>query len=93
MVARLTRRGGPRLVAGACSRGCGARSRPGDELTVDLREVPFIDSAGTRLVADLIERIGAGRVRLVVRRGSIVHRAIDLVGVAAAPRVELEARD
>ena len=65
---------------------------PGDELTVDLQEVPFIDSAGTRLVADLIERIGAARVRLVVRRGSTVHRAIDLVGLAAAPRVELEAR-
>ncbi len=65
---------------------------PGDELTLDLQEVPFIDSAGTRLVADLIERIGAARVRLVVRRGSTVHRAIDLVGLAAAPRVELEAR-
>jgi anti-anti-sigma factor len=63
----------------------------GDELTVDLQEVPFIDSAGIRLVADLIERSGARRVRLVVRRDSTAHRAVDLVGLAAAPRVELEA--
>jgi len=66
---------------------------PGDELTVDLQEVPFIDSAGTRLVADLIERIGAARVRLVVRRGDPhqVDRAVD--DRAAAPRVQLEVRD
>jgi anti-anti-sigma factor len=64
----------------------------GDALTVDLQEVPFIDSAGTRLVADLIERTGAERVRLVVRRGSTTHRAVELVGLAAAPSVELEAR-
>jgi anti-anti-sigma factor len=64
----------------------------GDELTADLQEVAFIDSAGIRLVADLIERSGARRVRLVVRRDSTAHRAVDLVGLAAAPRVELEAR-
>jgi anti-anti-sigma factor len=63
----------------------------GDELTVDLQEVPFIDSAGTRLVVGLVERTGAEEVRLVVRRGSIAHRALDLVGLAAAPRVALEA--
>jgi anti-anti-sigma factor len=63
----------------------------GDELIVDLQEVPFIDSAGTRLVVDLVELTGAERVRLVVRRGSIAHRALDLAGLAAAPSVELEA--
>jgi hypothetical protein len=31
-------------------------------------------------------------VRLVVRRGSTTHRAVELVGLAAAPSVELEAR-
>jgi anti-anti-sigma factor len=65
---------------------------PGDQLTVDLREVPFLDSAGTRLVGELIERIGAARVRLVVREGSTAHRALELAGIAAAPRVELDAR-
>ena len=64
----------------------------GDELTVDLRDVPFLDSAGTHLISELIERVGAGRVRLVVRRGSIAHRAVDLARLAAAPRVELETR-
>jgi anti-anti-sigma factor len=65
---------------------------PGNQLTVDLQEVPFLDSAGTRLVGELIERIGAARVRLVVRDGSTAHRALELAGVAAAPRVELDAR-
>jgi anti-anti-sigma factor len=65
---------------------------PGDDLTVDLQDVPFLDSAGTRLVGELIERIGAARVRLVVRSGSTAHRALDLAGLAADPRVELDAR-
>ena len=65
---------------------------PGDELTVDLRRVPFIDSAGVRLVAELIERIGATRVHLVVRRGAAVHRAIELSGLGEAPGVTLEPR-
>ncbi|HEX2503962.1 MAG TPA: ATP-binding protein, partial [Miltoncostaeaceae bacterium] len=65
---------------------------PGDELTVDLREVPFLDSAGTRLVGELLPRTGAARLRLVVRPGSTAHRAIELAGLGAAPRVELEAR-
>ncbi len=63
---------------------------PGDELTVDLREVPFLDSAGTRLVGELIERVGAGSVRLAVRRGSAAHRAIELSGLARAPGVALD---
>jgi anti-anti-sigma factor len=65
---------------------------PGDDLTVDLQDVPFLDSAGTRLVGELIARIGAARVRLVVREGSTPHRALELAGLAADPRVELDAR-
>ncbi len=65
--------------------------RPGAELTIDLRDVPLLDSAGTRLLAELVDRTGAGRVRVVVWAGSIVHRAVELAALGAAPRVEIEA--
>jgi GAF domain-containing protein/anti-sigma regulatory factor (Ser/Thr protein kinase) len=87
-------------LAGAVDAACAAalavharRELPGgDELTVDLLEVPFLDSAGARLLVELIDRAGADPVRLVVRDGSPAHRAIKLSGLGGAPGVEVVPR-
>ena len=53
----------------------------GDELTLDLTEVTFIDSAGVRMLVDLVGRLAppAGRLRLIVDPRAAPSRALGLV--------------
>jgi anti-anti-sigma factor len=66
----------------------------GDELTLDLTEVTFIDSAGVRMLVDLAGRLAppAGRLRLIVHPASAPRRALGLSGVDGIPGVELVER-
>jgi anti-sigma B factor antagonist len=60
----------------------GATAEPGD-VTVDLREVSFMDSTGLRVLLEARERLGeSGRsMSLRLDEGGAVARLVDLVGV------------
>ena len=64
----------------------------GDELRLDLTEVTFIDSAGVRMLVDLVGRLAppAGRLRLVVDPRGAPSRALALSAVAAVPGISVE---
>jgi anti-anti-sigma factor len=66
--------------------------QPGDELTLDLTEVTFLDSAGVRMLVDLTRRLAppAGRLRLLLNPASAPRRALALSGVDRAPGVSVE---
>ena len=61
-----------------------AESAGDGRLTVDLREVTFMDSTGLRVLLEARERISPGApggLRLVVTAGGSVDRLLELVGV------------
>ncbi|MDX6554813.1 MAG: hypothetical protein QOD86_1008 [Miltoncostaeaceae bacterium] len=66
--------------------------QPGDELTLDLTEVTFLDSAGVRMLVDLARRLAppAGRLRLLLHPASAPRRTLALSGVDRAPGVSVE---
>jgi anti-sigma B factor antagonist/stage II sporulation protein AA (anti-sigma F factor antagonist) len=64
-------------------------------LVMDLSEVYFIDSTGVRFLFDLATRLDRRQqeVRLVVAKGSNVHRTLSLVQMGAAVRMFEDVED
>lgn len=63
------------------------------EVTLDLREVEFIDSAGIRELALLCRPGLPTAIRLLVEPGSHVERVLDMAQMLAVLPVEGRARD
>jgi anti-anti-sigma factor len=60
--------------------------RPGASITIDLREVVFMDSTGLNLLIRALEVIADGRLTLRVS-GGIVRKVLEVSGLAERPNV------